>query len=362
MNRKLMTVLLVLAALCLIWCMPAMADDWEYDVEEGTDGYKVLSYNGHTAADVTVPGEYNGKPVVALALESFAGHSELQTVRIPSSVVRLGESAFDTCSNLTAVLPADGGGFNVKTVNICTFYCCEKLTNISTLLNRAEAIRCKGFYGCESLKTIDIPENVKEIEEKAFSGCTSLTDVTIRNKNMVFGKDVFLNSAKVVIHGYIGSTAEAYASANGIPFEILDAQIPHKGGLYKLNHGKKTATLIGTENKNIKTLKIPDSILNGYKVTAIGAKACRNLKKLTTLTIGKNVTKIGSSAFENCKKLKTVTIKNAKMKKSGFGSKCFKGINAKATFRLPGKMSDKYKAWIIKKSKAPAGITVKKGK
>ena len=84
------------------------------------------------------------------------------------------------------------------------------------------------------------------------------------------------------------------------------------------------------------------------------------MKKLTTLTLGTNVKKIGSQAFANCKKLNKITIKNANMTKSGFGAKCFSNIKAKAAFKVPKKMVDKYKDWIIKKAKAPKTVKVTK--
>ena len=96
-----------------------------------------------------------------------------------------------------------------------------------------------------------------------------------------------------------------------------------------------------------------------YKVTEIKSGACKGMKKLTTLTIGSNVRKIGSQAFANCKKLNKITIKNAKMTKSGFGSKCFSGIKSKASFKVPKSALKKYKDWIIKNAKAPKNSKIK---
>ena len=140
-------------------------------------------------------------------------------------------------------------------------------------------------------------------------------------------------------------------------------QITVSGGVYKLNHSKLTATFIKPSNKNAKKLTIPNTVsANGkkYKVTEIKAKACSGMKKLTTVTIGANVKKIGAQAFAKCKKLGKITIKNAKMAKGGFGSKCFSNIKAKATFKVPKKMVEKYKDWIMKKGKAPKDSKVKK--
>lgn len=143
---------------------------------------------------------------------------------------------------------------------------------------------------------------------------------------------------------------------------ILADQVTASGGVYKLNHSKLTATLIKPADKNAKKLNVPNTVsANGkkYKVTEIKSGACKGMKKLTTLTLGTNVKKIGSQAFANCKKLNKITIKNAKMAKSGFGSKCFSGIKSKASFKVPKSALKKYKDWIIKNGKAPKNSKIK---
>lgn len=138
------------------------------------------------------------------------------------------------------------------------------------------------------------------------------------------------------------------------PAEPKEATV--KGLNYKLDAKAKTAVLTGVKDKKIKSITVPDTIkVNGktYKVTEIGANACKNLSKLTKLTIGKNVKKIGKNAFSGCKKLKTINIKTSNLTKKGIGSGCFKGIDAKATFKVPKKMKKDYEKWLVKTGKAP---------
>ena len=147
------------------------------------------------------------------------------------------------------------------------------------------------------------------------------------------------------------------------PSEEIKDEVTVSGGVYKLNDAKGTAVFTGPAKKTATKLTVKDTVsANGktYKVTEIKAKACRGMKKLTTVTIGKNVTKIGKQAFEKCAKLKKVTIKNAKMKKAGFGMNCFKGINAKAAFKVPKKVLKNYTAWIRSRGKAPKTAKIKK--
>ena len=85
--------------------------------------------------------------------------------------------------------------------------------------------------------------------------------------------------------------------------------------VYKVTSVTKTsgkATLVAVVSKykkNLKSASVPAQVAkNGYtlKVTAVGNKTFRKLKKLSKITFGKNARKIGTSAFAACPKLKTV--------------------------------------------------------
>ncbi len=134
-----------------------------------------------------------------------------------------------------------------------------------------------------------------------------------------------------------------------------------KSANYKISDNgiTATATYVGLKSKKAKSVTIPATVkVAGVtcKVTAIGAKAFSGCKKLTKVTIGKNVTKIGKQAFQNCKKLKKVTFKTKSLK--SIGSKAFKGISKKASFKTPKKKKASYSK-MIKKAKAPKTVKVK---
>ncbi len=104
---------------------------------------------------------------------------------------------------------------------------------------------------------------------------------------------------------------------------------------YKVKSSKK---------KNLKSVTVPDTVkYKGitYKVVSIEAKAFKDCKKLTKVTIGKYVTSIGKQAFAGCKKLKTITVKTKKLTKNTIGKNAFKGIDKRATFKLPKSLKGK---------------------
>ena len=86
----------------------------------------------------------------------------------------------------------------MKNIGECAFAYCSQLTDIS-MPNGVTRIESHVFEGCTDLTKITIPENVTSIDWSAFYICDNLT-----------------------IYGYADSYAQRYATANNIPFEVID--------------------------------------------------------------------------------------------------------------------------------------------
>lgn len=145
------------------------------------------------------------------------------------------------------------------------------------------------FYGCKNLETVKFGKNVTLIGEKAFYKCTKLKKITIPSKVTTIGASAFYGCTK----------------------------------LAKVSLGKN--------------------------VTSIGAKAFYNCKSLKKITIPSKVNYIGKQAFYNCKSMKTVTIKTKELMSSNVGSKAFKGVYSKATYKVPKSKLSAYKSLLKKK-------------
>ena len=108
----------------------------------------VIRYKG-TAADVTIPSRYKGKPVTMIDHAAFP-NSAVTSVTIPDSVTSIPDAAFVNCSQLT----------NISIPNSVTY------------------IGFSAFDGCASLKSITLPSSLRTIGNSAFAGCPSLMTVT----------------------------------------------------------------------------------------------------------------------------------------------------------------------------------------
>lgn len=124
---------------------------------------------------------------------------------------------------------------------------------------------------------------------------------------------------------------------------------------------KRTVKFTGVQKK-AKKVVVPASVkVSGkkYKVTAIAQNALKGNKKIQKLTIGSNIGKIGKKAFYGCSKLKSIIIKSKKLTAKNTGSKAFKGINSKATIKVPKGKVKSYKKIVCAKG-AGKKVKVKK--
>ena len=154
----------------------------------------IVRYKG-TAADVTIPSRYKGKPVTAINNAvfpnsavtsvtipdsvtsihdvSFFNCSQLTNISIPNSVTYIGYSAFSYCTSLKSItLPS-----SLSTISRALFSGCSQLTTIH-IPDSVSSIQFYAFHDCENLKTIRIPVSVTSIRDFAFDGCPSSMTVT----------------------------------------------------------------------------------------------------------------------------------------------------------------------------------------
>ena len=75
------------------------------------------------------------------------------------------------------------------------------------------------------------------------------------------------------------------------------------------------------------------------------------------VTVGANVKSIGKAAFKDCKNLKNITVKSTKLKT--VKANALKGINKKATIKVPAKKLKNYQKLFRKKGQS-SSVKIKK--
>ena len=147
--------------------------------------------------------------------------SSVEKVVIPSTVTRIGISAFDGCGGLKGVSLPDG----LAQVEDAAFNRCKSLASI-TVPKSVTSIGANAFANCTSLKSAVIEANGKKLFEttmgdSAFSGCTNLTSVTIPGNVTSIGDYAFSNCNSLVANVYKNSTGLTYCKNNKIDYRIV---------------------------------------------------------------------------------------------------------------------------------------------
>lgn len=170
----------------------------------------VISYKG-TAADVTIPSRYKGKPVTVIDHTAFYNNSAVTSVTIPDSVTAIPDYAFGFCSQLTNISIPN----SVTFIGFSAFNSCTSLKSI-TLPSSLSTIQSYAFYNCGNLETIRIPVSVTSIGNYAFDVCPSLMTVTYPGSKTQWDDDITKGSNNNVLENHlICAKLEATFTADG---------------------------------------------------------------------------------------------------------------------------------------------------
>lgn len=185
----------------------------------------VISYKG-TAADVTIPSRYQGKPVTVIDHVAFYNNSAVTSVTIPDSVTAIPDYAFGFCSQLTNISIPN----SVTFIGFSAFNSCTSLKSI-TLPSSLSTIQSYAFYNCGNLKTIRIPVSVTSIGNYAFDVCPSLMTVTYPGSKTQWDDNITKGSNNDVLeNNLICAKLEATFTADGTT--LAPAQTINRGGKF----------------------------------------------------------------------------------------------------------------------------------
>lgn len=171
----------------------------------------VTRYNG-TAADVTIPSHYKGKPVTMIDHAAFHD-SAVTSVTIPDSVTSIPDDAFAFCSQLTNISIPN----SVTFIGFAAFNSCTSLKSI-TLPSSLSTIQSSAFYNCGNLETIRIPVSVTFIGNYAFAGCPSSMTVTYPGSKTQWDAITKGSNNDVLENKLVCNTLEATFTADGTTF------------------------------------------------------------------------------------------------------------------------------------------------
>lgn len=233
--------------------------------------------------DVVIPSTVNGYKVTKIGRSAFDGQSQMLTVQIPETVLKIDIDAFRGCSGLSSLVIPKGayvsvdslagcsglvelttpideytitivfgsniydGSYEISNYNRNTNYIPSSLKKITVNNVRDGVLSSGAFYNMYSLEEIIFDCEVKAIGEYAFTGCTKI-------------KDMIVPDGVEQLHTFAFS---------GCVME---------------------------------SLSLPDSLKD------IGGRAFENCVNLKSAVVPNSVTSIGESAFSGCSSLESISL------------------------------------------------------
>ncbi len=353
---------------------PAIARDFTYEYEGQTLTYTVLSEEDKTCevkqcsnntggnivkGTVVIPevvsDGVNNYTVTTIGENGFWFCSELISVELPATIVRIKEFAFYECIGLTMIeIPnsvtiiendafANSGLTSVKipasvtTIDAYVFNGCSQLTSVE-LPNSVTSIGGCAFSH-SGLTSIEIPNSVTSIESTAFAECSALTSIVIPSSVSTIGNLAFANCSALTSVVY-NSDASAKELFSGCP--ISDFTFGGKLVPYNMSYDFGIRSVVKNVTITDNVSNIGDwafgsctelsSVEMSNSVTAIGEHAFAHCHSLTSIVIPNSITTIGGWAFYNCNNLVSMEIPNGV---SAIGRSTFSNCTSLTSIEMP---------------------------
>lgn len=283
-------------------------------------------YNCSGLENVTI-----GNNVKTIGKSAFDGCNGMNSLMVSKSVETIALWAFSGCGNLKSIVVEEGNSnFDsrdncnaiIQTGNNTLIKGCQNTIIPSTVTK----IGYSAFSGCTGLTSFLIPSNISNIDYSAFSGCKNLNFITSlieepfpltesHSYSWPFDDDTFWNARLYVPE----SSINKYKSTEGWKrFRDIRAisnnnySDTNTGVRYSFDDTNMTAYVTENQSKDLSgEIEILSTITIGgktYQVTTISGYAFFGCENISSLIIPEGITSIEKYAFAGCKGLTSITI------------------------------------------------------
>lgn len=336
----------IVLAVMLSAAFESQAYDFVYDgiyyniVDGGcevTESQGTFFYSG----DIVIPMTANGYTVVGIGDGAFAGCGGLKTLLMPPTLSYIGERAFARCGLPSIEWPA-----SVSEISKGTFSGCYNLKSV-TFSGRVREIGESAFENCTALTSIELPESVTAIGERAFAG-SGLTSIILPYRILTISESTFAGCSdlsSVTFDGDLESVGYgAFEGAGLVSVTLPESIMELNAGAFRDCSKLETVEILGnnlitlgyggTNSSykglfyncgNLKSVKLPDSVesIDGYAFYGCGS--------LSLINMPDNLRYVEASAFEGCISLPSADFHSLQ----SIGAGAFRGCSGLQWVKLP---------------------------
>ncbi len=259
---------------------------------KGCDNLRTVNYNANncvSAANVKGKSIFSafedckgitsvnfGGDVVNIPEYLFWGCSGITEITIPENVQQVGGAAFIDCGALSKITINAIRCIRMSSENNRPAFIGAPITTVE-FGPMATTIPDYAFFGCKTLTSITIPENITAIGGGAFQNCPKLTTVIFNARNCSVAHTILGDNITPAFNNPAISRVEFGPLVTNIPNYIF--------------WGCKGLT----------------DVVFGENIETIGQSAFFGCSALNNITIPEGITEIGGRAFGDCSSLNTIT-------------------------------------------------------
>ena len=260
------------------------------------------SASGELVIPATVEIEESIYNVTTIGDNAFKGCTGITSLTFgeTSNVTTIGTSAFSGCKTLASVVFPN----TLTTIGENAFYNCNALENV-TFPSSVTTISKQAFCYCYGFTAIDIPNTVSSLGEKAFFGCRNLASVSItENPGVTTLTSTFSGCT---------SLTEVTVPDN---ITILSSAFSGCSALVTVNGGAYVTYISGFQDcSSLTTFSFP-------KLETIWSNTFNRCYALTSISLPSTLTTVKTGVFENCNALETITVAEGDNYKGDASNSC----------------------------------------
>ncbi len=289
---------------------------------------------------------------------------KLESIHIPASVTKLGNGPFSDCPKLASITidpenPAytvyEGVLFSKDMTELINYPIGDKKTSYTVpasvkvigsnsmrnnptmteiVLNEGLEVISHGAFNVSKLKSVYIPESVKEIGTRVFTSSPSILEFNVAPGNQHYKATngmLLTKDGRKLLYG-IGAVNNVV-----IPDGVEDIEEYSFYKFYSISSVSLPSTVKSIGDCAFFNCNNISKIEFGNGIESIGLQAFYGCRSLTDLHLPASLRFIGSAAFSSCLGLKTVEIEEGLERTDG---SVFHGCMALTSAIIPGSLSD----------------------